>query len=664
MLGAAPAIAEDGESVPDSTAAPEISQLETSNDATEQPLNDPGQAAARDSEACTGITFPLVVDPVSGAQSYTVTNPGNGTEEGTLRWAFAEANAHPGIDEIVVSAGLVVEIDGEIEVGDGLVLRGDGAGAEIRNIAESGDLISSTRWLDFPISIENLTFTGGGGGGNGLYLARSVCALGLDNVTVQGFASYGIVVGDTWPFELLDVRSSVFRDNGHGDDYEEGALVVSNEGIDGSVHIRDSVFADNQTVGLFVEADIESSPERRGEVLIERTSFLNNHSAEREAGAIEFSGFHLWDEEEDPEGVPVEGPMLMIRDSLFRGNTGYQVGAVSTGELSGEIETDVAPTLAAIERTTFDGNRQNGSDDWWGSPANDLWIEWSELTSLTPGKALTVSDSTFSADPEAELPAVAWGYFGGASVFTHVTMTGGGMFYAEVEGDAALDLRNSVIDTGARDPIVQAAEAGKRNGAAVLSESNMAYTTAPALVPAGEGRIIGTTADFALGALDDSLGLTPVRVPGEDSLLIDAAGPGGAAADQRAAARPQGAGPDIGAVEVIEVVPPVELVDAVVAVGADQSSAAGKPLVFEVSRTNAAEDPWTGEASVRVRTADGTAQAGTDYTAVDTVVTWAADDVAPKQVSVPTDPGHVGEGEAQLTVSLSEPGSMSRWASE
>jgi hypothetical protein len=61
--------------------------------------------------------------------------------------------------------------------------------------------------------------------------------------------------------------------------------------------------------------------------------------------------------------------------------------------------------------------------------------------------------------------------------------------------------------------------------------------------------------DPLLGAVADNGGLTPTRLPGPGSPLIDAIDLGGCgdpspATDQRGIARPQGAGCDIGAVEV------------------------------------------------------------------------------------------------------------------
>ncbi|MGO2141838.1 MAG: Calx-beta domain-containing protein [Leucobacter sp.] len=93
----------------------------------------------------------------------------------------------------------------------------------------------------------------------------------------------------------------------------------------------------------------------------------------------------------------------------------------------------------------------------------------------------------------------------------------------------------------------------------------------------------------------------------------------------------------------------------VFSVGDDQRGVAGDLLTFTLSRSDAEVDPWTGEASVRVRTVDGSAVAGEHYEAVDAVVTWAAGDTAEKTVDVVTTRVASGESERAFTLTLAEP---------
>ncbi len=82
---------------------------------------------------------------------------------------------------------------------------------------------------------------------------------------------------------------------------------------------------------------------------------------------------------------------------------------------------------------------------------------------------------------------------------------------------------------------------------------------------------------------------------------------------------------------------------------------AGGDAVFEVTRSDAAERAWTGPVTVRVTTVDGTARAGTHFTAVDIELRWEAGDDAPQQVRVPTTAGFAGDAARGFTVALSEP---------
>ncbi|MDI6022515.1 Calx-beta domain-containing protein [Leucobacter sp. UT-8R-CII-1-4] len=90
-------------------------------------------------------------------------------------------------------------------------------------------------------------------------------------------------------------------------------------------------------------------------------------------------------------------------------------------------------------------------------------------------------------------------------------------------------------------------------------------------------------------------------------------------------------------------------------VGDDQGGDAGDTLTFTVSRADAAVDPWTGEASVRVTTVDGSAVAGKHYNAIDEVLVWAAGETGDKTVDVVTKKVTSESEERTFTLVLSEP---------
>ena len=97
----------------------------------------------------------------------------------------------------------------------------------------------------------------------------------------------------------------------------------------------------------------------------------------------------------------------------------------------------------------------------------------------------------------------------------------------------------------------------------------------------------------------------------------------------------------------------------VLAIGDDQHGKAGEVLSFTVSRTDATVDPWTGEASVRVQTEDGSATTDTYYTAVDEVLVWAAGDTRDKTVEVTSKKLKSDLAERTFTLTLSDPSKYS-----
>lgn len=630
---------------------------------SEVPDTQPPPASRMLDSPCAGVSFPLALE--ASSKSYLVTKDDDSEDEGSLRWAFAQANEHPGIDEVVVAADLVVRSTGDIEVNGAIVLRGENAASEITNVSDDAALfLDYNADEEFPFFASNIVLSGASDAADplGLYFRSEVCSVGLHNVTLQGFADYGLLVGDTWPFPLFEIKDSFVtgnRTSGHG--YGDGAITLENEGIAGDIRIINTEFRDNEVTAFNVYADLDSSSDLRSTMLVENSRFINNRetSDDERAGALQLSWVSA-DSLEEEEGLPpIPGPFLTIRDTLFENNAGGLVGAVGIGGLSFSNETSAEATMVSIERSTFDDNVALTSSPGYNGLASDIQIQSESLDDFPGVTALRVSDSTFQSAADSSVPNIHFDEVDGRHVFDHITLVGNGISYRDsVEENASFEFTNSVLSTGTRDPLefddapMRAGVAAKAAGEDVVpafSESHMAYTTAPSLVPAGEGRLVGTTADFALGALDASLGLTPVMVPGTGSKLIDAAGPGGSPTDQRGLARPQGAGPDIGAVEV-------ETQPATIEIGDDQTGNAGDTITFDVTRANATENPWTGEATVKVTTHDGTATAGTDYTGIEETLTWEDGDTTPKTVTVHTSPGHVGEGNVTFTVTLSDPG--------
>lgn len=84
--------------------------------------------------------------------------------------------------------------------------------------------------------------------------------------------------------------------------------------------------------------------------------------------------------------------------------------------------------------------------------------------------------------------------------------------------------------------------------------------------------------------------------------------------------------------------------------GTSVSESAGKAMV-QLTRAGAT----TSAVSVDYTTTDGTALAGTDYTAVSGIATWQAGDADTKTISIPIIDGHIHGGSRQFSLQLSNP---------
>lgn len=604
---------------------------------------------------CWNIEFPLASP--SGREPIRVTLPGDDVAEaGTLRWALEQANADPELDEIVIDSGLTIETAGDIPVEAALILRGDGAGTAPTIIAndDSDSILTEDGRDEFPVQISDLTLLGGATEwGIGLEFRSTVCSLALHRVTMSGFNRMAVQVGDTWPFASLDIDGSTFTDNGTPGEpsYDEGAVTISNEGVSGSYRIRNSTFADNHMAGFAINAGLESGWDgMHGNITIENTSFVRNVAGDESVGGVWLSDFNFDDRDEESPSLDRTAPMLTVRNSEFRDNSGGAAGGIylDTVILATTDEAD-QPRFVAIEGTTFENNTLAGEPNRWAKPARDIVIGDAENDGLANTELLTVTNSTFIGDPE--IPSIQLANAIGATTLEHVTMVDSSLAVDAHEGAASVNFDRSVFDARSGAPVYVGPLPGPGPDL-VVTEQYSAYTAEPdsMSVPAGPGRVIATSADLALGDLVESTGPTPVFVPAATSPLVDALESPGAAVDQRGVERPQGAAADIGAVEL-------QSSPSVIEVAADQRADAGKPLTFMVSRTNSdAENPWTGEVTVRVSAIDGTAIAGTDFTApVDQTLTWAAGDTDPKPVTVATGPAREGAGEVAMQLEVLEP---------
>lgn len=153
--------------------------------------------------------------------------------------------------------------------------------------------------------------------------------------------------------------------------------------------------------------------------------------------------------------------------------------------------------------------------------------------------------------------------------------------------------------------------------------------------------------DAQLGALQNNGGATMTRKPASGSPVVNAGDPAFAAppaVDQRGLARVTNGRIDMGAVEVAPGT--VQFASATASVNEPSG-----PAALSVTRTGGSD----GAISVGATTADGTALAGSDYTATTTTVNFADNDAAAKTLNVPIINDTAVEPNETFGVTLSGP---------
>ncbi|MGR4010182.1 choice-of-anchor Q domain-containing protein [Leucobacter sp. 1207-22] len=342
---------------------------------------------------------------------------------------------------------------------------------------------------------------------------------------------------------------------------------VTLQGLAKSVSIADSFFSYNSGsaasaggVHAFLDASVPAA---------DSTFTITNNTFDNNAGAVGGIMVERW-----LRSSP--GAELSIDRTSFSNNEG-QEGA---GDLS--IDGIYAGSTAKITNSTF----ENGS-------ITD--IEAGRAITYGPvlGGTATIENSTIAL-PQNDSPAIYGARFDADSQFaiTHTTLTGGSI---EVEGDRGPDLVGTVIDTE-NEPLRAAVNAGEPNRV-----ESVFITTPATLLPTAT---VVTSADLALGDLAYNGGSTRTRLPGPDSVLLNAVPNSPLATDQRGISRPQGSAADAGAVEVQ---------GATVALVEDLRVTEGEDAVIEVRRSGTSEAPTVGTA----RASDDSATAGVDYQEID-----------------------------------------------
>lgn len=348
--------------------------------------------------------------------------------------------------------------------------------------------------------------------------------------------------------------------------------------------------------------------------------------------------------DDDGGGIYVEdtGDVLTISDTTITGN---QAGRSGGGIYFYDPDHDIL-----IQRTTISGNTAaslGGGIYLYSFDSGGLTIDSSTISGNTATKggglflygidtsALLIQNSTISGNH-----ATATGGGGGVYLY-NVSVPATFNFTTVANNDnvgitlhnGTVTLDNTIVaDNGVTD--------ASGSGTFVVDYSLVEGPTTTTLT-AGPGAKFAT--DPQLGPLANNGGPTQTQRPAPSSPVVNAADPAATTTvDQRGQTRPYAGRSDMGAVELIG--------------GVFQFS----PATYSVSEIggsvtlNVTRDVATDDATVDYTTSDGTAAAGSDYTATTGTLTFNSGEFT-KTIVVPILDDRAVEGPEQFTVSLVNP---------
>ena len=619
----------------------------------------PVSMAAAEYPECGAEEFSLELAPTSSSFEVSRADGNENAEPGSYAAAVAQANAHPGIDEIVIGPGVLVTGHEAVEaLEESTIIRGvdetsgfSGPGVQTAGIGQYFEFrdLQLRQGEQEEVSTPILDLQGSCGN-----VLTRVNATGIKGTTIRNDGTSVFVIAD-----------SQFVNNAASDGYSYGGVVVSDYMANDPVFtIRNTEFLNNSGGVVKVLKPMYFSGVDNAGMSIVDTVFQGNRGydwdSQYSAGTVTIGGLRTW---ENPAGPgTLTRPMLTVERSLFENNYALHSGGIRISELGVDPGFAREIPVMSVTDSSFIDNTVNSVENW-ATMSTDITFGGYGVGD-EEFKQLVATNSTFvngnlAGDITTEegriVPNIGSTVVGGDMELSHVTLVGSGIDLGAFRtGPATVKVQNSVLNTAEIDPVRGDLEAGAGLPAVELQEAHAVYTTEPAAIPAGPGRQIATNEQLALGpaaAFGDS---TPVLMPALESVLVDAGTASDVATDQRGQVRPVGGAPDVGSVEVMQ--------PTGVGLGAAQEGKPGAELAFTVTRSDAVLNSWRGVASVRVRSVDETAHAGTDYNAVDEVLTWEANDFAPKTVKVQTNAleksSVVPAEPLTFALQLSEPGDL------
>ena len=550
----------------------------------------------------------------ASAATFTVTkaadtNDGACDADCSLREAIVAANASPGPDTIVLPAGTYVltiadtnenaSADGDLDITDDVTLSGAGAATTIidgNNAFRVLHVLPSAS----SVALQNLTIRNGNaaGFGGGIHHEGNG-ALALTGATVTGN-----------------------RSSGFG-----GGINVNN---DGALTITGSTISNNTATQF--GGGINNNQD--GATTISGSTITGNTAQGFGGGGINNN---------------LAGT-LNVTQSTISGNTAQNGGGINNNNAGGAIilQTTIANNTATgsiggggilnnssgtvlVASTTVSGNTTAGFGG--GGASNNSGGQLSFLNSTVSGNAASTGEGGGLYNNFTGILFVNF-----TTVAANASAGGGRNVHANSSGP--VQARNSIVGNPA---------SGLNCGGTITSlGSNLASDTSCTFTQAGDVQGV----DPLLGPLANNGGPTQTHGLCTGSPAVDSAVPSvqDPQLDQRGVARPQGAAFDKGSFEgTITCGGPVPALS-INSVSAAEGNAGTSAFTFTVTLSAASATPVT----VQFATADGTATAGSDYTAASGTLTFAPG-VTSQPVVVNVTGDTMVEGNETFVVNLSNP---------
>lgn len=574
----------------------------------------------------------------SQAQSATITvTSTDDSGASTLRQAVLDASTGDVIN-FNVTGDTITLTSGQIEINKALTITGPGS--DSLTIESSGPPNRVFYFSSGASSVSGLTIANGdttgytGGEGSSGGCIYNAVVLTLDDVTLQNCtAESGSNGGGIFTSQDLTMSHSTLDHN----QADFGGGILSNGSI--NISLDDVVFSFNTAMSA-------------GGGL-----YLNTSSALEVANSL-----FILNESTDGGGIFSFSSTINLSDSTLSSNT---VSAFGGGIYGVNSTIDMDGAAMAGNSATF-----GGAIFMQGFPTASLSITRATLSNNTATSGVTAegggiyfdgASSTLAlsnvtiADNQATGAGTAFG--GGITVsqasatLNNVTIagnsantTGGGL---SLTNGGTASVQNSILanNTASSEPDC--------SGSLTSLDYNLIENDSGCTISGStDHNIIGD--DPQLGDLQNNGGEYNTMALATTSPAVNAGNPetpgsGGAscaATDERGVSRPQGSACDIGA---------FELAPGLLGLSASTYSVAqdGSSVTITVQRTSDS-DTFDGSVSVNYATSDGTAVAGTNYTATSGTLTWEAENDDPQTISIPILNAN-STSDLTFNITLSEP---------